>query len=163
MRSSRSIHKRLLQPTFAAALILTTSFAWADSVPNHVHDVKVHATDTVSGAAEIEVVGTSAPVYNLRVESGGKKLVVDISEADVQGVKEAMTSAAGVVSSIMTQAFTTEAGKMTRLSINLTKPVLYRVKPRAARCASSSRRRRARPRPRAGSARAPTRLAPVPS
>src|ERR1700748_565348 len=91
MRNLRSrIHTRLLQLIGAQALILTSSLAFADATgtaANHVHDVKVHATDTTSGAAEIEVVGTTAPVYNLRVEAGGKKLVVDISEADVQGVK----------------------------------------------------------------------------
>ncbi|MFO0737022.1 MAG: type IV pilus secretin PilQ [Labilithrix sp.] len=90
--------------------------------------MKVRATDTATGAAEIEVVGTTSPIYNLRVESNGRRLVVDISDADVQGVKEAITTATGVVGGIMTQSFTTEVGKMTRLSISLTKPVLYRVK-----------------------------------
>jgi type IV pilus assembly protein PilQ len=128
MRNLGSIHKRLLSLIGAQAIVLSATLAWADATPNHVHDVKVRATDTATGAAEIEVVGTTAPIYNLRVEGNGRRLVVDITDADVQGVKEAMTTATGVVGGIMTQSFTTEAGKMTRLSISLTKPVLYRVK-----------------------------------
>lgn len=128
MRNFGSIHKRLVSLVGAQAILLAASMAWADSTPNHVHDVKVRATDTTTGAAEIEVVGTSAPIYNLRVESNGRRLVVDISEADVQGVKEAITQATGVVGGVMTQSFKTQAGQMTRLSISLTKPVLYRVR-----------------------------------
>ena len=128
MRNLGSIHKRLLQLIGAQAILLSATMAWADAAPNHVHDVKVRATDTATGAAEIEVVGTAAPVYNLRVEGNGRRLVIDISDADVQGVKEAITTATGVVGGIMTQSFTTEAGKLTRLSISLSKPVLYRVK-----------------------------------
>lgn len=128
MRNLGSIHKRLLQLIGAQAIVLSATLAWADATPNHVHDVKVRATDTATGAAEIEVVGTTAPVYNLRVEGNGRRLVVDITDADVQGVKQAITTATGVVGGIMTQSFTTEAGKLTRLSVSLTKPVLYRVK-----------------------------------
>ncbi|MBX3225684.1 MAG: type IV pilus secretin PilQ [Labilithrix sp.] len=128
MRNFGSIHKRLLSLVGAQAILLSAAVAWADGTPNHVHDVKVRATDTTTGAAEIEVVGTSAPIYNLRVEANGRRLVVDISDADVQGVKEAITTATGVVGGVMTQSFTSQAGKMTRLSISLTKPVLYRVR-----------------------------------
>ncbi|MBX3214971.1 MAG: type IV pilus secretin PilQ, partial [Labilithrix sp.] len=79
--------------------------------------------------AEIEVVGSDAPTFNVRVENGGKRLVVDISNSDVIGVKPAITSAVGVVGGVMTQAFKTGAGQMTRLSINLTKQAAYRVRP----------------------------------
>ena len=81
MRSSRSIHTRLLQLIGAQALILTTSLAWADSAPNHVHDVKVHATDTVSGAAEIEVVGTASSVAGDEVSSSGWRWVNAVLDA----------------------------------------------------------------------------------
>jgi type IV pilus assembly protein PilQ len=128
MRSFRSIPKRLLSLLGAQAVLFSATLAFADVTPNHVHDVKTRVTDTATGAAEIEVAGTSAPIYNLRVEGNGRRLVVDITDADVQGVKEAVTTATGVVGGIMTQAFTTEAGKMTRLSISLAKPVLYRVR-----------------------------------
>jgi type IV pilus assembly protein PilQ len=121
----------VLQLIGAQTIVLSATLAWADApqaTPNHVRDVKVRTTDAQSGAAEIEVVGTSAPVFNVRIENGGKRLVVDISNADVVGVKEAITNAVGVVGGVMTQAFKTEAGQMTRLSINLNKQAAYRVR-----------------------------------
>ncbi|MBX3222530.1 MAG: type IV pilus secretin PilQ [Labilithrix sp.] len=123
-----SIQKRARQLIGAQAILLSTTFAWADAAPNHVRDVKVRTTDAESGAAEIEVVGTGAPTFNVRVENGGKRLVVDIANSDVVGVREAITSAVGIVGGVMTQAFKTEAGQMTRLGINLTKPAAYRVR-----------------------------------
>lgn len=136
-RKKGSIHTRVLQLIGAQAIVLSASFCWADAsaVPNHVRDVRVRATDAQTGAAEIEVVGTSAPVYNMRVEGGGKRLVVDISNADIPtgnpqtgGVKEAITNPVGVVGGVMTQAFKTEAGQLTRLSISLNKYAAYRVR-----------------------------------
>jgi len=135
MRKRGSIHKRALQLIGAQAIVLTASLAWADAAApvgaasNHVQDVKVHTTDAQSGAAEIEVVGTSAPVWSVRIENGGKRLVVDIQGSDVVGAKQAaVTNAVGVVGGVMTQAFKTEAGQMTRVSINLLKQAAYRVR-----------------------------------
>ena len=133
MRKRGSIHKRVLQLIGAQAIVLSASLSWADApppgvAPNHVRDVKVHTTDAQSGAAEIEVVGTSAPNWSVRIENGGKRLVVDIQGSDVVGAKEAITSAVGVVGGVMTQAFKTEAGQMTRVSINLLKQATYRVR-----------------------------------
>jgi type IV pilus assembly protein PilQ len=124
--------KRALQLTIAPAILLYTALSWADSAPqasvNHVRDVKVRATNP-QGATEIEVVGTSSPVFNMRVEAGGKRLVVDIEGADVAGAKEAITSAVGVVGGIMTQSFKTATGSMTRLTVSLNQPASYRVRP----------------------------------
>ncbi|MBS2014687.1 MAG: type IV pilus secretin PilQ [Deltaproteobacteria bacterium] len=123
-----SIHKRVLSVLTGQAIVLSATLSWADGTPNHVRDVKVRATDATSGAAEIEVVGTAAPVFNVRVESGGKRLLVDISNADAQGVKDAVSNPVGVVAGVLTQGFKTDAGSMTRLSVNLTKQATYRVR-----------------------------------
>jgi type IV pilus assembly protein PilQ len=125
----------------AQAILLTTALCWAadpapppvtpaTSAANHVRDVKVKAIDGSAGGAEIEVTGTAVPTYNMRVEGNGKRLVMDISNADVAGgaVKEAMTNPVGVVGGVMTQGFKTEAGHMTRLSISLNKQATYRVR-----------------------------------
>lgn len=128
MRKRGSIHKRVLQLIGAQAILLSVTFAWADAEPNHVRDVTVRTIDAESGAAEIEVVGTSTPTFNVRIESDGKRLIVDISNSDVVGVKEAITNASGVVGGVMTQAFKTEAGRLTRLSVNLTRHAAYRVR-----------------------------------
>jgi type IV pilus assembly protein PilQ len=122
------LHKRMLSVLGAQAIVLTASLSWADGTPNHVRDVKIRATDASTGATEIEVVGTTAPVFNVRVESGGKRLLVDISNADVVGVKEALTSQVGIVGGVLTQAFKSETGNMTRLSVSLVKQATYRVR-----------------------------------
>jgi type IV pilus assembly protein PilQ len=127
-RMRGSIQKRLLSALAAQAIVLCATLSWADGTPNHVRDVKVRTTDATSGSTEIEVVGTTAPVFNVRVEGGGKRLVVDIANADVAGAKEAITKATGVVGGVLTQAFKTDAGQMTRLSISLTKQATYRVR-----------------------------------
>jgi type IV pilus assembly protein PilQ len=123
------LHKRILAVLGAQAVLLSATLSFADGSPNHVRDVKVRATDASTGATEIEVVGSTAPVFNVRVEGGGKRLLVDISNADVvAGVKEALTSQVGLVGGVLTQGFKTEAGTMTRLSVSLLKQASYRVR-----------------------------------
>src|SRR5688572_28082765 len=107
-----SFHQRVLQLIGAQANLLSASICMADGesaqlAANHVRDVKVRAAEGESGATEIEVVGTSSPIDNMRVEVGGKRLVMDISNADVAGAKESITTAVGVVGGVMTQAFKT--------------------------------------------------------
>ena len=122
------LHKRVLTVLGASAVLLSATLSWADGTTNHVRDVKIRATDASTGATEIEVVGSTAPVFNVRVESGGKRLLVDISDADVVGVKEALTSQVGIVGGVLTQGFKTETGNMTRLSVSLVKQATYRVR-----------------------------------
>ncbi len=126
-----SIHQRVLALIGAQAILLSAAVSWADGdgqPTNHVQDVKVRSSDAQTGATEIEVVGTSSPTYNMRVEGGGKRLVMDLTNADIVGVKEALTSPVGVVGGVMTQAFKTGTGQMTRLSISLAKNAAYRVR-----------------------------------
>ena len=122
------LHKRVLSVVGASAIVLSATLSWADGTPNHVRDVKIRQADAATGVTEIEVVGTTAPVFNVRVEGGGKRLLVDISNADVAGVKDAITAQVGVVGGVLTQAFKTEQGMMTRLSVSLVKQATYRVR-----------------------------------
>ncbi len=122
------LHKRVLSVLGASAIVLSATLSWADGTPNHVRDVKIRQADAATGVTEIEVVGTTAPVFNVRVEGGGKRLLVDISNADVAGVKDAITAQVGVVGGVLTQAFKTEQGMMTRLSVSLVKQATYRVR-----------------------------------
>ncbi len=110
----------------ASAVVLSATLSWADGAANHVRDVVIRQVDAAVGATEIEVVGTAAPVFNVRVEAGGKRLLVDISNADVEGVKNA--SPVGIVGGVLTQAFKTDQGTMTRLSVSLVKQATYRVR-----------------------------------
>ena len=122
------LHKKVLSVLGASAIVLSATLSWADGTPNHVRDVKITQADAATGVTEIEVVGTTAPVFNVRVEGGGKRLLVDISNADVAGVKDAITAQVGVVGGVLTQAFKTDQGMMTRLSVSLVKQATYRVR-----------------------------------
>jgi type IV pilus assembly protein PilQ len=126
-RMRGTIHKKVLSMLAAQAVVLSATLAFADA-GNHVKDVKVRPIEAVAGATEIEVVGTTAPVFTARVENGGKKLIVDLTNADVAGVKDALTNAVGVVTGVVTQAFKTDAGSMTRLTISLGKTATYRIR-----------------------------------
>ena len=52
-------------------------------------------TTRSSGAAQIEIVGTGAPAYSVRVADGGRRLLVDLSDSDVVGAPAAITTAVG--------------------------------------------------------------------
>jgi type IV pilus assembly protein PilQ len=96
---------------------------------NHVRDVQVHAADGGAGGTEIEIVGTGAPTYNVRVADGGRRLLVDLADTDVAGAPAAITTPVGVVGGVLTQGFDTNVGHMTRLSISLLRAASYRVIP----------------------------------
>jgi type IV pilus assembly protein PilQ len=112
----------------ALAIVLTATVSWADGASNHVRDVKVHAAEGIPGGTEIEVVGTGTPMFNVRVTDGGKRLLIDLTNADVVGAPEAITNASGVVGGVLTQAFKSDAGNVTRLTVSLTKQATYRVR-----------------------------------
>ena len=75
---------------------------------NHVRDVQVHPGEGPRGGTEIEIVGTGAPSYNVRVADGGRRLLVDLSNSDVAGAPAAITTPIGVVGGVLTQGFDTE-------------------------------------------------------
>ncbi|HEX8790796.1 MAG TPA: type IV pilus secretin PilQ [Polyangiaceae bacterium] len=111
------------------AVVASGDVAYADAAANHVRDVRVHAADGVSGGTEIEIVGTGAPNYNVRVADGGRRLLVDLADSDVAGAPAAITTPVGVVGGVLTQGYDTSTGHMTRLAIALTKGASYRVIP----------------------------------
>jgi len=115
----------------AAAIVLAGGAAHAepaDARANHVRDVRVRAGGA-AGTTEIEVVGTASPVYNVRVEAGGRRLLLDLANADVAGAPEALTEPIGVVGGVLTRAFRGGAGEVTRVAVSLSSRATYRVRP----------------------------------
>ncbi len=111
------------------ALLLIAGQAHADAAGNHVRDVKVHAGEGAVGSTEIEIVGTGAPSYNVRVADGGRRLLLDLSDSDVAGAPASITTPVGVVGGVLTQGYQTEVGHMTRLAISLLRGATYRLVP----------------------------------
>jgi type IV pilus assembly protein PilQ len=64
-------------------------------------------------------------VYRARLADEGRKLIVEIDNADVVGAPTSITTPTGVVGGILTQAFRTPAGLVTRLHISLNRAVTY--------------------------------------
>ena len=123
----RTSTSRLIYAMLASsALVLASPAAHAaETTPNHVHDVGLR---TEGAATEILVTGTVAPIYTMRIADGGSRLIVDISSSDVVGVPAALTTPSGIVGGVMTQAFKTDTGSLTRVTVNLTKKAAYRLK-----------------------------------
>lgn len=105
------------------------SAASADPAANHIRDVRLRVDETAAGAAQIEVVGSGAPAYSVRVADGGRRLLIDLSDSDVVGAPAAITTPAGVVGGVLTQSYASGAGQMTRLTVNLLREASYRVVP----------------------------------
>jgi type IV pilus assembly protein PilQ len=113
----------------ASGVLLCERAALAESMKNHVQDVRVHEDPAVPGGAQIEISGTAPFAYNVRVADGGRRLLVDLSDADVTGAPAAITTATGVVGGVLTQGFDTDAGAMARVSVSLQREATYRVVP----------------------------------
>ena len=113
----------------AAAIMALPSVARADVSPaNHVKDVKVHA-GSFGAATDVEVTATDAPQFQARLEAGGKRLVVDLTNTDVAGAPDAITGTNGLSGGVLTRAFTTDGRTMTRVVVSLVNNATYRIKP----------------------------------
>ncbi len=127
-RKRCTIRSRTLSLAAAQVVVMSAAPCMADGAPNHVRDVKLRQTEGPSGSTELEVLGTSSPVFNVRVEAAGKRLVIDLANSDLASVKPPVTSPVGVVGGVLTQGYRTATGSMTRLAVNLTQQATYRVR-----------------------------------
>ncbi len=112
----------------ALASVFAGGAVFADSVGNHVKDVRLK---TIGLETDLEVIGTSSPDYNVVVEDGGNRLLIDLANADVEGAKAALTDPVGVVGGVLTQVFSPEGAATTprtRLSVSLNKHATFRVR-----------------------------------
>ncbi len=132
MRGSKKMRTKRVGGLTAIVVLSSVTVSWADAAPNHLRDVRVHAAAGNPDATEIEVVGTGAPSFTVRVGEGGRKLFVDLANADVIGAPEAITRAEGSVAGILTQGFKTDAGSSARLTISLANQASYRLKAEGA-------------------------------
>src|SRR5262245_43867304 len=71
------------------------------------------------GGAHISIEFTRTPTYTARLEQGGRRLILDVPNADLKGVPPALTNQVGVVGGVMAQTFKTKQGTTTRFLITL--------------------------------------------
>ncbi len=110
---------------FAAALCLSPSLCLAAS-GRHATHVEVRPLGEPR-AAEVVVTFTTEPAYTARLEKGNRRLVVDVTDADVLGANPALTDRVGIVGGVLTQAFHTGPGSTTRILVTLMEDAKYLV------------------------------------
>ncbi|MFO0661796.1 MAG: secretin N-terminal domain-containing protein [Polyangiaceae bacterium] len=113
----------LLSVVCAAAVSFTTVVASADEPVRQVTEVKVLAA---GDSTDVVVTCSSTPRFSARLDAG-KRLLVDISDAEVKGASAALTDKVGVVGGVMTQSFKDGASSTTRVAVTLLEKATYRV------------------------------------
>ena len=95
------------------------------------HAQKMTVTADSEGGAVLRVEFSDVPAFTARLESNGLRLVVDVPNADLQGVPAALTDRVGVVGGVLTQAFKAGGQSTARILVTLLKS-LPLVAPMAA-------------------------------
>lgn len=141
MPQKRRARRTRITPLFLSAVMIAGSLSpLVHAAPlgsNHVKKVQVHVLDEAAAAAvgapkikggvtEVEVVGTSTPSYTARIDNG--RVIVDVTDADIDASIGAITSKVGVVGGVLTQTAESGGKPLTRVSIALTKDSTYRVR-----------------------------------
>jgi type IV pilus assembly protein PilQ len=121
-RAGRGGRQTALVGLVAFASLFGGQTSFADGVSNHVKDVRVHAE---GASTTVEVTGTTAPVYNMRID--GDRLVLELANADIDGAPAAITPSAGLVGGVLSQSFKGDGGTSARVTVNLLKHATFRI------------------------------------
>ncbi len=124
MRSSRKAWSWSVASAAALSFALIASEAGAQAAANHVQKVTVQETGE---GTDVWVEGTTAPRYSARVANGGKRLIVDLADADLAKAIPAITQATGLVGGLVAQAYQADGAKTARIYVQLTDNASYRV------------------------------------
>ncbi|MCS6900311.1 MAG: type IV pilus secretin PilQ [Polyangiaceae bacterium] len=88
---------------------------------------EVKATKVGEGA-EISIVSSRPPQYSARVADQGRRIILDLTDTEVDGAPPALIERAGVVGGVMTQTFRSEQGPVTRVIISLLQTATYQIR-----------------------------------
>ncbi len=98
--------------------------AQAGPATGRVTEVKAAA---VGEGAEISILCSRPPQYSARVADQGRRIILDLSDTELDGAAPAITERAGVVGGVMTQTFRSEQGPTTRVILSLLQTASYQV------------------------------------
>jgi len=110
----------------ALALAIPAHSVWASPPSVAVRDVKLSALGETG--AEVRVATSSEPRFSARVVDQGKRIIVDLENASVEGAPAAITKGNALVAGIMTQGFKTGDQRTTRVLVQLARFAAYRVR-----------------------------------
>jgi type IV pilus assembly protein PilQ len=86
----------------------------------------VGAPKVVGGVTQVAIEASAPPHYTARFDDG--RVILDVSDADVDASVAAITEKTGVVGGVLTQSATSGGAPLTRVSIALSKASTYRVR-----------------------------------
>lgn len=118
-----TIH-RPLSSLLLASLLLIAPVTWAESLPG-VTDLRLTDGDNDMGAVVVDLTGV--PTYSARLEADKKRLIIDLTGAELRGAAEALVESRGVVGGVIAQTFKGKSGKTTRISISMTQEARYGI------------------------------------
>ncbi|WP_104984292.1 type IV pilus secretin PilQ [Sorangium cellulosum] len=108
-------------------LILGAPAGDADAAASmKVSDVRL--TAPAEDRAEVVVATSGAPRFSARVTDGGKRLLIDLADAEMGGAPGAITRGNAIVAGVMTQAFGGAGQRTTRVLVQLARPAAYRIR-----------------------------------
>ncbi|MDI1448269.1 type IV pilus secretin PilQ [Polyangium sp. 6x1] len=109
-----------------ALLSFASARAYADGNTRlEVRDVKLAAVG--KGEARVSVTTSAEPRFFARVDGGGKRLVIDVSGAEIKGAPAAITQGNALVGGVLTQTFDQDGKKITRVLVQLARTAEYRI------------------------------------
>jgi type IV pilus assembly protein PilQ len=91
--------------------------------------IAVKLFELADGGSEVFIRTDRTPDYTARVAQKGQRLIVDIRNSVIAGAEPAIVDMKGVVGGVMTQAFTSQGHRTTRVLVQLMKPATYRLAP----------------------------------
>jgi type IV pilus assembly protein PilQ len=130
-----SSHSFLIRGGYAALLLVALAGpAYAEpAATTHVRDVRVTALSPQGDSAtDVMVVTDAQPKFSAHLADAGKRLLIDIAEADSAGAPAAIEDRTGLVGGVLTQGYRDASGARVRVSITMTQAASYRIRPEAA-------------------------------
>ncbi|HVK65335.1 MAG TPA: type IV pilus secretin PilQ [Polyangium sp.] len=110
----------------AALLSFASARAYADANTRlEVRDVKLVSIG--KGEARVSVTTSAEPRFFARVDSGGRRLVIDVAGAEIKGAPAALTQGNTLVGGVLTQTFDQDGKKITRVLVQLARAAEYRI------------------------------------
>ncbi len=108
-----------------AAMVVASVSESAFAAPSvKVKNVTLAAHD--KGSAEVSIQTDKKPTFSARIADEGKRIIVDVEDAKVEGAPPAILEGNELVSGVMTQSF--DSSSSTRVMIQLAHPAAYRIR-----------------------------------
>ncbi len=98
----------------------------AHAEPRSIKVTHVTLSAPAEGSARVVVSTNARPTFSARVADGGKRILVDVTDAVVSGAPAAIVEGNRVVSGVMSQTFKNPT--VTRVLVQLAKPAQYAVR-----------------------------------